>query len=336
MQGTVQGVGFRPFVHRLASELRLGGFVRNQGGDVWLEIEGQADAIAGFLGRLVAQAPPLARVELVETEDLPVTGAREFAIRSSRSGARPEGPVAADTATCADCLAELFDPADRRHRYPFINCTNCGPRFTIVLSIPYDRPNTTMAQFAMCDRCRAEYEDPGNRRFHAQPNACPDCGPRLRLIDSSGGRPPGAAEDPARAAAETLQSGAIVAVKGLGGFHLACRADNEEAVARLRTGKHREEKPFALMVANVRRAGGLVELGGKAAELLQSPARPIVLAPRRPDAPVAAGVAPGSSDLGVMLPYSPLHHLLASEAGGPLVMTSGNQCDEPIAYRNRE
>jgi hydrogenase maturation protein HypF len=321
VEGTVQGVGFRPYVFSLASSLGLSGYVLNDSAGVLIEVEGEA--VEAFLVRLPAEAPPLARIERVRAEAVAAVGERGFAIRASPRGGRPDTAVTPDTATCADCLRELFDPADRRFRYPFINCTNCGPRFTIVRGIPYDRPQTTMAGFAMCPACRAEYEDPADRRFHAQPNACPDCGPRVRLHPRSPG-------DPIAAAAHALAAGAIVAVKGIGGFHLACRADDEAAVAALRARKHREDRPFALMVRDVDAARALVRGLDEAA--LTAPERPIVLARRRGDARVAAAVAPRSRDLGVMLPYSPLHHLLV--AGFPLVMTSGNVSDESIAHRD--
>ena len=222
-------------------------------------------------------------------------------------------------ATCDDCLAELFDPADRRYRYPFINCTNCGPRFTIVRGVPYDRPYTTMSDFRMCERCQAEYDDPLDRRFHAQPNACPACGPSAPALDE---------------VTRKLRDGALSCIKGIGGFHLACRADSEEAVATLRSRKQREERPFALMVRDLEAARALAFLSAEDEALLSDRARPIVLVPRRPDAPVAAAVAPGARELGLMLPYSPLHHLLLADVGVPLVMTSGNVSDEPIAYRD--
>jgi hydrogenase maturation protein HypF len=252
-----------------------------------------------------------------------------FTIRDSAPTGEPLAAVTPDSATCADCLAELFDPHDRRFRYPFVNCTNCGPRFTIVRDVPYDRPNTTMAGFRMCAACEAEYSDPGDRRFHAQPNACPDCGPRVELLGAH-------SPDPVRVAAQALAGGAVVAVKGIGGFHLACRADDERAVARLRARKHREDKPFALMAPHLGAARALVDLGAEEEALLMSAARPIVLARRRPGAAVAGAVAPRSAELGVMLPYSPLHHLLAADTGTTLVMTSGNVSDEPIAFEDAD
>jgi hydrogenase maturation protein HypF len=334
--GTVQGVGFRPFVYRLAAELGLGGWVLNDSRGVLIEAEGPVSAVGSFLVRLVAEAPPLARVEGIEPHDLALAGREEFQIVASDAGGEAEAPVSPDSATCEECLAELRDPADRRYRYPFINCTNCGPRFTIVEGVPYDRPLTTMSGFTMCAACQAEYDDPLDRRFHAQPNACPDCGPRARLVDRSGAEAGQEHLDAIAVAAAALDDGAILAIKGIGGLHLACRADDEAAVAALRARKHREEKPFALMVGNVEAARTLVELFPEDEALLRSRARPIVLAPRHlADAPAAA-VAPGARELGLMLAYSPLHHLLLDDVDGTLVMTSGNLSDEPIAYRDED
>ncbi|HEY4828111.1 MAG TPA: carbamoyltransferase HypF, partial [Solirubrobacteraceae bacterium] len=321
VNGTVQGVGFRPYVYRLAGELGLGGYVLNDTHGVLLEVEGSAESIEEFLGRLAADAPPLAVVERILAEERDTCGQTDFSIRESPSGGTPDAPVTPDTATCPDCLRELFDPSDRRFRYAFINCTNCGPRFTIVRGVPYDRPLTTMAGFTMCAACRAEYEDPSDRRFHAQPNACPACGPSLPMLEE---------------AVAAIRDGAIVAVKGIGGYHLACRADDERAVSALRSGKHREDKPFALMAPSLTVAESLVALDDLGRELITSPGRPIVLAPRLAGAPVAAAVAPGAPELGVMLPYSPLHHLLLADVGVPLVLTSGNVSDEPIAYRDED
>jgi hydrogenase maturation protein HypF len=336
VHGTVQGVGFRPYVYRLAGELGLGGFVFNDAHGVIAEVEGTDVAVDAFLSRLGPEAPPLAVVEDVTCEARPASGEAGFAIRESPRDEVPDAPVTPDTTVCADCLRELRDPADRRFRYPFINCTNCGPRFTIVRGVPYDRPLTTMAGFAMCAACRDEYEDPADRRFHAQPNACPVCGPRASLVSREGevmARGSGVA-DAVSAAAAALRDGAILAVKGIGGYHLACRADHEAAVAALRSRKHREDKPFALMAADEAGAARLVSFGDAERALLTGPARPIVLAPRVAAAPVATAVAPGAPELGVMLPYSPLHHLLLADAGVPLVMTSGNVSDEPIAYHD--
>jgi hydrogenase maturation protein HypF len=335
--GTVQGVGFRPFVYRLAEELGLAGWVLNDTRGVLIEAEGASPDLARFLERLRTEAPPLAAIEAIVPEEASPRGEAGFRILESSEAGRPAAPVSPDAATCPDCLRELRDPRDRRFRYPFVNCTNCGPRFTIVEGVPYDRPLTTMAGFEMCALCRAEYEDPLDRRFHAQPTACPRCGPAVRLIDADGGEAPvGDAGDAVAAAAAALEQGAIVAVKGLGGYHLACRADDDAAVAALRSRKHREERPFALLAADVAAARRLVDLGAEEEALLISPARPIVLAPRRPDAAVAAAVAPHAPEFGVMLPYSPLHHLLAGDFGVPLVLTSGNVSDEPIAYRDED
>ena len=314
VRGVVQGVGFRPFVYRLARRHGLTGFVLNDGAGVVIEAEGETPALEAFAESLRGEAPPLANVQTVEVTHLPSRGDAVFAIaRSAAAGAGAAVPP--DIATCGECLRELFDPADRRYRYAFVNCTQCGPRFTIVRHVPYDRANTTMASFPMCGACRREYEDPGDRRYHAEPIACPDCGPRLSM--------------PLDEAVGLLRAGAILAVKGIGGFHLACDATNEDAVARLRSQKHREEKPFALMSAA---PDELCEVDDGEWELLRSPQRPIVLLRRRSRTAVAGAVAPGSPWLGVMLPYSPLHHLLAADAGIPLVMTSGNLSDEPIAF----
>ncbi|MBV8711086.1 MAG: carbamoyltransferase HypF, partial [Solirubrobacterales bacterium] len=325
VEGTVQGVGFRPYVYRLAGDLGLVGYVLNDERGVLLEVEGTDPDVARFLERLGREAPPLAVLERILCEEREPLGAGSFEIRDSARAGAADVPVSPDTATCADCLRELFDAADRRFRYPFINCTNCGPRFTIVRSVPYDRPLTTMAGFVMCGRCQAEYEDPGHRRFHAQPNACPACGPSLSLLDGAGqSLCLGGARDAVAATAELLRRGRIVAVKGIGGYHFACLARDHAAVAELRARKHREDKPFALMAGDLHAAARLVEIGPAERRLLTAPARPIVLAPRRRNAPVAPAVAPRAPELGVMLPYSPLHHLLLADVGQPLVMTSGN------------
>jgi len=335
--GTVQGVGFRPFVYRLALELGLVGFVANDSAGVVVEAEGPAAALDQLGVRLTAGAPALARVAKVEATGLAPRGEEAgFRIVTSVEEGAPDVPVSVDVAPCADCLAELADPADRRYRYPFVNCTNCGPRYTIVLRVPYDRPLTTMAPFTMCAACQAEYDDPADRRFHAQPNACPACGPRLRLCDPSGVVRAEAGEALAGAVA-ALRAGAIVAVKSVGGFHLAADATNAEAVAELRRRKARDDKPFALLVADLAAARALCLLDPAAEAALSSPRRPIVLAPRRAEGPgtpdpVAAQVAPGLPELGLMLPSAPLHHLLAEQVGRPLVMTSGNRSDEPIAH----
>jgi hydrogenase maturation protein HypF len=311
--GTVQGVGFRPFVYGLARRYELAGFVLNDGGGVSIEAEGEAGSLDAFAAALTDEAPGLARIESVQTSPLAIRGEHEFVIAPSAAIGRT-ALIPPDVATCDDCLRELLDPGDRRYRYPFTNCTQCGPRFTIVRAVPYDRPNTTMAGFPLCDDCRREYEDPTDRRFHAEPIACPVCGPQLSM--------------PLARAVQLLRDGAIVAVKGLGGYHLACVAGDEEAVGRLRARKRRDQKPFAVMTPAPEL---LVSLDAAELHLLRSPARPIVLARRREGAAVADAVAPGTSWLGVMLPYTPLHHLLGADVGAPLVMTSGNRSDEPIA-----
>jgi hydrogenase maturation protein HypF len=322
----VQGVGFRPFVHALAHRLRLAGHVGNDATGVFIEVEGAGAQVEEFLQSLRRDAPPLAHVERVDSAPALPRGEAGFAIVPSQPGGPHATLVSADTAPCRDCLAELTDPTDRRYRYPFINCTNCGPRFTIVRDIPYDRPLTTMAPFPMCPACAVEYHDPADRRFHAQPVCCPSCGPRLRFIG------PTVDTDPLAAAVAALGGGSIVAVKGIGGYHLAVRAVDPVATRALRERKHREDKPFAVMVADLRQAATLCRVEPEAAELLTSRARPIVLLPRHPDAPVAGAVAPGTGQLGLMLPNSPLHHLLLAGVGEPIVLTSGNVSDEPIAY----
>ncbi len=330
VSGVVQGVGFRPHVFRLATELELGGFVLNDERGVLLEAEGEAAALERFIERLRSEAPPLATIEALDEQTAEPNGEQVFRIVASKRSGGADALISPDTATCAECLAEVLDPANRRHRYPFTNCTNCGPRLTIVRGVPYDRRLTTMAEFEMCAACLAEYEDPTDRRFHAQPNACARCGPQARLIDREEGRLDSG--DAVAAAARLLIEGRIVAVKGIGGYHLACRADDAAAVARLRARKHRDEKPLALLVAAVDAARALIELTPAEQVLLEGRERPIVIARRRRGAPIADEVAPRSADLGVMLAYSPLHYLIAADAGLPLVLTSGNRSDEPIAY----
>ncbi|HWH11331.1 MAG TPA: carbamoyltransferase HypF [Solirubrobacteraceae bacterium] len=347
--GTVQGVGFRPHVYRLAHEIGLDGFVLNDTRGVLVEVEGRPADLDGFVARLSSDAPPLARIERVDRSAVPATGEAGFRIVTSQAGGGRDqqvAPVSPDMTTCDDCLAELTDPDDRRYGYPFTNCTNCGPRFTIVRGVPYDRALTTMAGFKMCRLCQAEYDDPLDRRFHAQPNACPVCGPQLVFLDApvdpsrAASRAPASADPRPRgpaalsAALAALDAGRILAIKGLGGYHLACRADHEAAVAGLRSRKHREEKPFALMVSGIDAARRLAVVSPVEAELLLGRSRPIVIVARRPDATVAGAVAPASPDLGLMLPYSPLHHLLVGDRD--LVMTSGNVSDEPIAFRDED
>jgi hydrogenase maturation protein HypF len=334
VRGIVQGVGFRPFVYGLAVRHQLAGFVGNDSQGVFIEVEGPPDVIDAFIGELRAHPPPLASIESIASEALPPTGETAFVIVASAQQAGESTSISPDVAICADCLRELFDPSDRRYRYPFINCTNCGPRFTIIRDIPYDRAQTTMASFAMCPRCAAEYHDPTHRRFHAQPNACPDCGPRVWFE-----RPSQAVvwDDAAiRAAQDALRAGQIVAVRGIGGFHLACDATSDAALQALRARKGRVDKPFALMVRDLDAARALAEVSNAEAELLTGPARPIVLLRRRPDARVSPLVAPGNGYLGLMLPYSPLHYLLLDGLAQPLVMTSGNLSDEPICKDNEE
>ncbi|MET0903902.1 MAG: carbamoyltransferase HypF, partial [Acidimicrobiales bacterium] len=331
--GTVQGVGFRPFVYRHAQRLGLHGWVQNDSLGVLLEVEGDEPALRELTRLLVDDPPPLARVAAVDAEEIPLTGDAGFSIIASTSAGSSTAPVSVDTATCAACLAEIDDPDDRRYRYPFTNCTDCGPRYTIVLSVPYDRPATTMAGFRMCTACEAEYDEPLNRRFHAQPNACPQCGPQLSWSRPAEGAGPAAHGDAALdAAVAALRGGEIVGVKGIGGFHLAVDATDESAVAELRRRKARDDKPFAVMVSGLEVAHELCELSEAAVAALTSTGRPIVLAPRRPGGEVASPVAPALPDLGLLLPYSPLHHLLLSGVGRPLVMTSGNLSDEPIAH----
>jgi len=337
VRGVVQGIGFRPFVYRLARDQRLTGSVRNEGGVVGIELQGEPGDLDAFARRLSAELPPGGRIESARFDDAAVVdGERGFAIApSDERGARASG-LAPDRAVCADCLRELEDPRDRRYRYPFVNCTRCGPRFTIVRDLPYDRARTTMDRFALCDACRREYLDPADRRFHAEPVACPACGPRAVIV-VPGAAPvrSSAADDPSaavEAAAALLGAGRIVAVKGIGGFHLAADAGDSRAVARLRGIKRRRRKPFALMVRDLDVARRLVRLSPADEVLLASPAAPIVVAPRRVgESEVADDVAPGLADLGVMLPYSPLHHLLLAAGPPALVMTSGNPPGEPIA-----
>ena len=332
--GTVQGVGFRPFVYRIAVREALAGFVWNDSRGVTIEVEGADGDIERFAKALRAELPPLASILTLKREGIPPNGETSFRIAESRRLAERSALVTADSATCADCLSEMLDPADRRHRYPFINCTNCGPRYSIIEDIPYDRPNTTMKVFKMCPACQAEYDDPASRRFHAQPNACPVCGPRLEMLDNAGRPIEGV--DPVRFTVDALAVGKIVAVKGLGGFHLACDASDETAVRLLRERKHREEKALAVMVRDVDAVRRLAKVTPPVEKILASVQRPIVLVDRKKRAKLAPSVAPKSKYFGVMLPYTPLHHLLMEGPYPALVMTSGNVCEEPIAKDNRE
>jgi len=351
VHGAVQGVGFRPYVFRLAGETGLGGWVSNDPQGVSIEVEGPTGAVEEFRRRLPLDGPPLAVIHEVEDEWIEAAGGpetAEFRIRRSATDGVKTAVVLPDAATCPACLAEVLDPDDRRHGYPFTNCTHCGPRFTIIRALPYDRPNTTMERFRMCPRCRREYQDPLDRRFHAQPNACPECGPRLALWDARGEplavatAEPGGSVAVIREAASALRAGEIVALKGLGGFQLLVVADDAGAVETLRRRKRREAKPFALMVRDLGQARALCQVPDEAADLLSSVHAPIVLLRRRPGsagavAPAPASeVAPGNPWLGVMLPTTPLHHLLLRELGVPVVATSGNLSDEPIATDERD
>lgn len=330
IQGTVQGVGFRPYVYGLACKLGLGGFVRNQTGGVWIEVEGDAATLEQFLSNLTDGPPPLARIDELTWRQSPPHGDLEFRIEHSQGGTSGPIIITPDVATCDECLAEMLNSTDRRYRYPFLNCTNCGPRLTIVTGSPYDRAQTTMAGFPMCAACRAEYENPADRRFHAQPTACANCGPRLQLLDAAGKSIE--TSDPLAVFAAAIRGGKIGAMKGLGGYHLVCDATSESAVAILRQRKTREEKPFAIMVRDIASAETLCEICDAERQLLGSFRRPIVLLRKRAANQLAEAIANRNPFLGIMLPYTPLHHLLLRQVQGlPLVMTSGNRSDEPIA-----
>jgi len=330
VRGVVQGVGFRPFVYRIACANGLAGWVLNGEQGVEIFVEGEEQNLDAFIAELNTKAPPAARISQVEVNPATASGLLGFAIRESQKQQHPTVRVSPDLPVCEDCLAELFNPTDRRYRYPYINCTNCGPRYTVILSLPYDRQSTTMKNWPLDDFCSAEYHDPQNRRFHAQPVACPSCGPTYYLND--GGASPQL--NPIQAAAELLNNGKVVAVKGLGGYHLACDARNRQAVSALRERKYRKEKPFAVMARDLDVARSIVELSREAETLLTGVARPIVLAPAKVELPQ---VAPDNRELGVMLPYTPVHHLLFAE-GAPelLVMTSANRSSEPIAYEDED
>jgi hydrogenase maturation protein HypF len=329
--GVVQGVGFRPTVYQLASSLGLGGCVGNDSAGVFIELEGDESAVDQFVLQLRADPPPLAYIDTIERRDVPTRGETSFVIVESRRDSNATTLVSPDLEVCGDCLAEMNDPADRRYRYPFINCTNCGPRFTITRATPYDRPMTTMAAFVMCDVCQAEYDDPSNRRFHAQPNACPDCGPQIWLERDE--RVP--SEDIITTARELIAAGEIVAIKGIGGFHLACDARNAAVVATLRERKHRTAKPFAVMAPDIATTERIANLASAERDLLKSRQRPIVLVEESESSDLVDGIAPGNSRIGVMLPYTPLHHLLL-EPGDVWVMTSANYASEPIVKDNDE
>jgi hydrogenase maturation protein HypF len=333
--GIVQGVGFRPFVYRLANECGLTGVIANTPAGVSIEVQGEAEAVEKFLERLPKEIPPLARITGFTPRDAELREENSFQIAASLMGRATRALISPDVTACEDCLREMMSPRDRRFRYPFINCTNCGPRFTILRDIPYDRERTSMAAFKMCGACQSEYENPVSRRFHAQPNACWDCGPQVLLLAADGTRKDVA--EPIREAAILLQQGSVVAIKGLGGFHLACDAQNELAVEKLRERKRRVEKPFAIMVRRAEDAERFCVVDDASRKLMNSMERPIVLLPRRPEVAFAAGVAPGNRFLGVFLPYTPLHHLLLQSGKfEALVMTSGNLSEEPIAIDNEE
>ncbi|HEV3085686.1 MAG TPA: carbamoyltransferase HypF [Candidatus Elarobacter sp.] len=327
IRGVVQGVGFRPFVYRLAHRHALAGWVLNGESGVQVHVEGSRDALEEFARAVVAEAPPAASIASVERTEATAEGFDVFAIRESGAGDRLTARISPDLPVCEACLRELFDPNDRRYRYPYITCTDCGPRYSIILGLPYDRPRTTMAAWPLCARCDAEYHDPSNRRFHAQPLACPACGPTYVLREEERQR---RGTEAIEAAAALLRDGAIVAVKGVGGYHLACDAANVRAVAALRERKYRKERPFALMTRDLATARTIAELNDDAEALLTSSARPIVLAPAHRQ---LEGIAPGNRELGVMLPYAPLHHLLfAFGAPNVMVMTSANRSSEPMAF----
>jgi len=363
--GIVQGVGFRPFIYNLAKRLGLKGWVLNSSEGVHIEVEGSPDKLEQFLSLLHKEKPPRAEIKGIKVEELPYIGYSDFEIRESKKSSEEFVLVSPDIATCKDCLKELFDPKDRRYRYPFINCTNCGPRFTIIEDIPYDRPKTTMKKFKMCALCQQEYDDPSNRRFHAQPNACPECGPELLFLadretfEKIGyeGTPlsdaPAAlledyevprkaslhylrGEEALKAAEALLKHGMILALKGLGGFHLACKARDHNPVETLRQRKRRPSKAFAVMFASIEEVDKAVHLSKEARQLLESPQAPIVLLPKKTPEYLAENIAPGLADYGVMLPSTPLHHLILKDMNEPLVMTSGNLSEEPIARDNEE
>lgn len=334
VRGVVQGVGFRPYIYRLAREHRLEGSVSNTPEGVIIRVRGEAASLTAFVEELPRRRPPLARITELTVESAPVPGTAGFRIEESEEGQSATTLIPPDVTVCRACLSELFDPKDRRFRYPFINCTDCGPRYTLIRGLPYDRSLTTMAPFLLCPECRREYEDPEDRRFHAEPNACPRCGPKCRLLDGEGGELP--VGDPIRETVRLLEEGRIVAVKGLGGFHLMVDATLEPAVVRLRERKHREEKPLALLAASLARVREFCRVRPEEEALLESPERPIVLLERAENSRIAPSVAPGQSSYGVMLPYTPLHALILDSSLYAVVATSGNRSEEPIVLDNDE
>lgn len=337
VRGIVQGVGFRPFVYQLANRLDLKGWVRNTTAGVDIQVDGSQDALQSFVQSLRVEAPPLAHIDEIQVSRSAVNGFKEFQIQESRSIAEAFQPISPDVAICADCLRELFDPKDRHYRYPFVNCTHCGPRFTIIRDLPYDRPNTTMADFEMCPACAKEYLDPANRRYHAQPVSCPGCGPRIWL--ELGDEIVNDQEEVLRRVRSLIATGEIVAIKGLGGFHLACDATNADAVAKLRERKGRPDKPLALMMADLDAVNQHCVVEESELEALRNPTRPILLLQQRENSTIAKNVAPLQNSLGVMLPYTPLHYLLLERKEGipdAWVMTSGNRSEDPIVTENDE
>src|SRR5262245_1875449 len=335
IRGAVQGVGFRPFVYRLATELGLTGWVSNSTDGVYLEAEGSKDSLDQLVIRVNREHPRHASIHSLEYSFIDVSGSLDFEIRNSDENGAKRTLVMPDIATCLDCIRDIFDPSHRRYHYPFTNCTNCGPRFTILEKLPYDRANTSMHRFSMCKLCRSEYEDPLDRRFHAQPNACPDCGPQVELWDAHG-VPIICREEAVHRAVDALKTGMIVAVKGLGGFHLMVDAANDDAVTRLRRLKHREEKPFALMAPSLEAVREICRLSALEERTLIAPESPIVLLSRKVEAGIGRSVAPNNPYLGIMLPYTPLHHILMQEMQRTVVATSGNRADEPIAIDEHE
>lgn len=330
----VQGVGFRPFIYRIAVKNNLSGFVQNTPEGVITEMEGTAEALKFFLADVKNELPPLAHITQIEFSEIEIRNDNDFTIIPSMAQGQADVHITPDAATCSDCVKELFDSTNRRFRYPFINCTNCGPRLTIINAIPYDRANTSMSCFELCEKCRAEYENPVDRRFHAEPNACPVCGPRLKLLDAEG--QPVQTDDPVKTAVDLLLSGHVLAIKGLGGFHLNVDAGNDEAVKKLRSRKYREEKPLAVMARDINQAKKIAGITREEETLLTSSQRPIVLLRKTKSDLISALVAPDVPNLGIMLPYTPLHHLLLENNFTALVMTSANQVDEPICVGNRE
>jgi len=332
--GIVQGVGFRPFIYRMAVKNSLTGWVQNRPEGVTVEVEGNPEALATFLACVKNELPPLAHITKLESSEIEIQNDNVFQIISSISEGHADVHITPDAATCPECLQELFDSGNRRFHYPFTNCTNCGPRLTIINAIPYDRANTSMSCFELCEQCRSEYENPADRRFHAEPNACPVCGPHLKLLDAEGRFVQ--TDDPVRTAIELLVSGHVLAIKGLGGFHLSVDAGSDDAVKKLRSRKYREEKPLAIMARDIHLARQIVEISREEEILLTSPQRPIVLLKKINSGLISNGIAPDVPNLGIMLPYTPLHHILLEKHFTALVMTSANQVDEPICIGNRE